>query len=127
MTHYREARERIQREDREQLRTDLGALMLTPQGRRVFSWLKAISGVFIEAPAEEPGRTAWIGHRALGLFILKAFQDAAPNQCHVADQELASKEALDQASLDEAARLDEEEAAKASPFEQINPQTKDTP
>lgn len=127
MTHYREARERIQREDREQLRTDLGALMLTPQGRRVFSWLKAISGVFIEAPAEEPGRTAWIGHRALGLAILKAFQDAAPNQCHVADQELSSKQALDQATLDEAARLDEEEAAKASIFEQINPQPKDTP
>lgn len=105
MTREAEIRAKHGRDDAEAIVRDIRMVMSTPEGRRVYEWLRSLSGVFDAAPATEPERTAWIGHRALGLAIVQAFRDAAPEPCHQAE--------MDRLAVIEARRDEIEQAMRA--------------
>lgn len=107
------------------LRSDIIEMLSTPGGRRIYAWLDGLSGIWEDAPATEPDRTAWVGHRALGLAITRAFREADPEGCFRALRERDQARDLADRAVEEAIKQDLAEAAAASPFE--TNKRKDTP
>lgn len=106
MTHVEQTVERHLEADDRMTRAAIAAVMATPEGRTIFRWFEDASGVWSTAPGEERDRAAWIGRRALGLFVLDAFRDAAFEPCLQAERERRDIAARRTAELDQAWHLD---------------------
>lgn len=108
--HEQQARLNHSRQDVDALERDIRHIMDSPEGRRVYEWLRSVSGVWDNAPQDEPARTAFLGHRALGLAIVRVFEKAAPELCHLAVMDRLALAARREDEIDQARRLDEQEA-----------------
>lgn len=116
MKHVLDYHAKRDEEALQERRADLTEVLSTPAGRRVFIALRNGSGLFDRAPAPKDGREEWIGRRDFGLSIIKAFRDAAPALCRLAEEEAEHAEDVERAKLEEAERLDREEISGADPF-----------
>ena len=116
MSHVSDYYTRSAEKSLQERRADLAAVLSTPAGRRVYIGLRNGSGVFDNAPADEPARTEWLGRRNFGMTILDAFHDADPEACRLAEREAEHAAAVEAAALEEAKRRDREEGAIFIPF-----------
>ncbi len=124
-THKADTIASIAKANLQTLQRDIIEMLSTPGGRRIYAWIDSISGVLDDAPATEPERTAWVGHRALGLAIARVFQGADPDGCFRALRERDRARDMANQAIEDATKQDLAEAASASPFE--TNQRKDTP
>lgn len=92
--------------NRAQQKADLLEVLSTPAGRRVYAMLVENSGLYGAPPAEEPARSEWMGRRAFGLEIRKAFRDASPKLCFDAEQEMDAARENDQEAIRRAQQQD---------------------
>lgn len=96
MKNHADADERMRRQAVE-------AILATPEGRVLYRWIEDASGVWdTDVPADEQERTAWIGKRALGVFLLSSMRDVALEDCLRAERERADVAATRNAELDKA-------------------------
>ena len=121
MSHYDETLRSLAREHEERRSADLREVLSTPAGRRVAWMLIEASGLYGAPPADEPARSEWMGRRAFGLEIRKAFHDAAPQAFLDAEMEVERDRASENERLEHASAIDREEAEKLLSFE---PQTR---
>jgi hypothetical protein len=89
---------------------DLREVLSTPSGRRVYVMLIEASGLYGAPPPGEPARSEWMGRRAFGLEIRKAFRAADPKGCFDAEVEV------------ESARKDDEHRIRLADEEDLNPE-----
>lgn len=119
--HERQAAAEATMRRGERINAAIASIMSGPckaDGATLYNWLHSISGVWEEAPATDPARTAWIGHRALGMTILLAFRNAAPGACFEAE----TIERADRENEAELLRRAREEDADESAADAIYPQ-----
>lgn len=82
----------------DEMETAMAAVLATSEGRILYSYIVGMSGIFAPAPATEPERTAFIGHRAFGLQLVKAFRRADPDACALAEKEYRIRKAAEKAA-----------------------------
>jgi len=112
MTHV-EQTARAQNAAREERTLDaLRSILATPAGRTLHNFVEDSAAVWSDAPAAEADRAAWIGRRALGLFLLRAFREADHEACLMAERERRAMEAREADEIAEARRLDEQETSQ---------------
>ena len=93
--------------DERMRRAAVAAVLATPEGRTLYRWLEDASGVWdADVPADEQSRTAWIGKRALGVFLLSAMRDCDLEDCLRAERERADIAMARNAELEQARRDD---------------------
>lgn len=95
-----------------QREADMRDVLSTPAGRRVYAMLIEASGLYGAPPAAEPSRSEWLGRRAFGLEIRRAFRSADPKGCFDAEQEM------------EAARKADEQRIRMADEEDLENQTR---
>lgn len=89
-----------------QREADVRDVLSTPAGRRVYAMLIEASGLYGAPPAAEPARSEWLGRRAFGLEIRKAFRSADPQGCFDAEQEMEAARENDQEAIRRASEKD---------------------
>lgn len=94
-----------------QREADMRDVLSSPAGRRVYAMLIEASGLYGAPPHGEPARSEWMGRRAFGLEIRKAFRSADPKGCFDAEQEMEAARKSDEQRI----RLADEEDLKNQP------------
>lgn len=89
-----------------QREADMREVLSTPAGRRIYAMLIEASGLYGAPPAAEPARSEWLGRRAFGLEIRKAFRSADPKGCFDAEQEMEADRKGDEQRIRLAAEKD---------------------
>jgi len=110
MSHFDEAVKVTIAANERQRKADLLEVLSTPAGRRVYAMLVENSGLYGAPPADEPDRSEWMGRRAFGLEIRKAFRDASPKLCFDAEQEMDAARENDQEAIRRAKQQDLKES-----------------
>ena len=109
MSHFDDTLKSIARDHEQRRNADLREVLSTPAGRRAVWMLIEASGLYGEPPVEEPARSEWMGRRAFGLEIRKAFHEAAPQAFHEAEMEVERDRASDDERLKRAGERDIDE------------------
>ena len=107
MTNAERVRATHAEADERMRRNALAAILETPEGRTLYRWIEDASGVWdSNVPADEQERTAWIGKRAFGVFLLRSFRDCNLDAVLRAERERGDIAASRTAELDQAWHLD---------------------
>lgn len=70
---------RRQKRELRQLNEDISSILATPEGRRVFVWLLALTGIYTPSFAGSIDRTAYNeGQRGVGLTVINQLQAVDP-------------------------------------------------
>ena len=70
---------RRQKRELRQLNEDISSILATPEGRRVFVWLLALTGIYTPSFTSTGERTAYNeGQRAIGLAVITQLQAVDP-------------------------------------------------
>lgn len=89
-------------------------ILMTPDGRAVYRWIRANSRVFSEAPSD--GTDRWLGWRDLGLYLLETMRAANLSGCQLAESEAVDIAASRLAEIDQAAHDDERDRLALDPI-----------
>ena len=122
MTHAEEMAARYEAADERATRAAIAFALQASGGRQLYRWIEDASGVWEAPPSDERERAAWIGKRALGLFLLRAMREVDLDACLKAERERRDIEAKRDADMADARRLDEKERAAGRIFPTPNPQ-----
>ena len=107
MTNVERVHARHADADERMRRQAVAAVLATPEGRVIYRWIEDASGVWdAGVPADEQERAAWIGKRALGVFLLSSMRDCSLDECLQAERERADINTTRAAELDQARHND---------------------
>lgn len=121
MTHAEQVAQRHAEADERMTRSALQFALQASGGRQLYRWIEDASGVWDAPPLDERERAAWIGKRALGLFLLRSMREVDLDACLKAERERRDIEVARAAELDDARRLDEQERAAGRIFPTTTP------
>lgn len=121
MTHAEEMAARYEAADERATRSAIAFALQASGGRQLYRWIEDASGVWEAPPSDERERAAWIGKRALGLFLLRSMREVDLDACLKAERERRDIEAKRDADMADARRLDEQERAAGRIFPTTTP------